>query len=301
MPVFAVTVFSGSMCIKLPSFRAQKIYASTAGIREICRAVPLIHSIESALGVYFEPFLAAVVRPATHWIGNQYEIEPAKSSGLRIQSLSVKLFPSPELAYEVVSNGLRLDARVYPPSELSCCLGCVQQVASVLVSSDSADSADEAFYLRLLEFQLQQLNGLFEEKQAKFWRLEQFRDVPDNNTRLHHLDWAIEAISRNIEWFYEWLPEPSVEFLGDDFLGRCGAFMTTQVSLLHGCGLLANFTIAFDLRGHALEFIGFLIERVDIGRQDFSGHVFLILGRHTRDEVHETTHLYCETRDRGNL
>jgi hypothetical protein len=117
---------------------------------------------------------------------------------------------------------------------------------------------------------------------------------------LHHLDWAIEAISRNIEWLYERLPELSVEFLGDDFLGRCGAFMTTQMSLLHGCDLLANFTIAFDLRDHALEFIDFLIETVDMARQDFSERVFLILGRHTRDEVHETTHLYCETRGRGN-
>jgi hypothetical protein len=170
-----------------------------------------------------------------------------------------------------------------------------------LDSADSANSADEAFYLRLLEFQLQQLNGLVEEKQAKFWRLEQFRDVPDNNTRSHHLECAIEAISRNIKWFYEGLPELSVQFLGDDFLGRFGAFMTTQVSLLHGCDLLANFTIAFDVREHALEFIDVLIESVNIARQDFSERVFLILGRHTRDEVHETMHFYCETRYRENL
>jgi hypothetical protein len=48
---------------------------------------------------------------------------------------------------------------------------------------------------------------------------------------------------------------------------------------LHGCDLLANFTIAFDLQKHAMELIGVLIEAVDIGRQDFSERIFLILGR----------------------
>jgi hypothetical protein len=140
VPGFCDTLFSDSMYTKLPSLTTQKIYASTAAVREISRALGLIHTIESVVGVHFEPFLAVVVPIVTHWIGNDYAIEPLKNDAWRILSLSVKLFPSPELAHEVVSNGLRLNARVDPPAELSCRLGCVRQAASVLVSSDSADA-----------------------------------------------------------------------------------------------------------------------------------------------------------------